>query len=92
MRIMLLTEKKKLIAWLILKWIFLGIFILLKNLVLETYELSKYLSEEYDPISHFGLSKTIISKENYIILRRVLINLYKENLVKINLSDIILYV
>ena len=34
----------------------------------------------------------MISKENFIILRRVLINLYKKNEIKINISDIILYI
>ena len=70
-------------------WIFFGIFLIIFGLFKETAVLCKYMI-----IDKGKFKETLkgISKENYILLRRVFLQFFKQGKETINLSDVVLYI
>lgn len=70
-------------------WIFCGFFLIVFSLFRETIVLCKYM------IVDKGKFKEImkgITKENYILLRRVFLQFFKQGKETINLSDVVMYI
>lgn len=70
-------------------WFFFGVFLIVFSLFKETIELIKYMVSDK---GKFKEALKGISKENYILLRRVFLNFFKQGKEILNLSDIILFI
>ena len=70
-------------------WTFCGIFLIFFSMFKETYKLCLYMISDKGKLKE---SLKGISKENYILLRRVFLKFYKQGKEIINLSDVIFYI
>jgi len=70
-------------------WVFFGAFLIIFSLFKETFLLCQYMITDK---GKFKESLKGISKENYILLRRIFLKFYKQGKEIINLSDVIFYI
>ena len=70
-------------------WVFLGAFLIIFSLFKETFLLCQYMITDK---GKFKENLKGISKENYILLRRIFLKFYKQGKEIINLSDVIFYI
>lgn len=70
-------------------WIFFGLFLIIFSLFKDIFFLCKYMIKDK---GKFKETLNGISKENYILLRRVFLKFFKQGKETINLSDVIMFI